>query len=103
VGSARWEDFGQAPLEALADGAVLATVPSAGPFEALALARELEPTLVAAELDAALLAGCVREAFAMSEESVRAYRERAADRLAPYRPEALAAAVEREVLPALVG
>jgi hypothetical protein len=103
VGSARWEDFGQAPLEALADGAVLATVPSAGPFEALALARELEPALVAAGLDAELLAGCVREAFAMSEERVRAYHERAATRLAPYRPEAVAAAVERKVLPALVG
>ena len=38
---ARWEDFGQAPLEALADGALLATVPSGGPFEALRLAREL--------------------------------------------------------------
>ena len=27
VGGARWEDYGQAPLEALADGALLATVP----------------------------------------------------------------------------
>ena len=40
AGGARWEDFGQAPLEALADGALLATVPSRGPFEALTLARE---------------------------------------------------------------
>ncbi len=49
---ARWEDFGQAPLEALADGALLATVPSGGPFEALRLARELgEPDLVAPALD----------------------------------------------------
>ena len=31
VHGARWEDWGQAPLEALADGALLATVPSGGP------------------------------------------------------------------------
>ena len=51
---ARWEDFGQAPLEALADGALLATVPSGGPFEALRLVRELgEPGLIASALDGA--------------------------------------------------
>ena len=33
---ARWEDFGQAPLEALADGALLATVPSGGPVRGAA-------------------------------------------------------------------
>ena len=37
ITSARWEDFGQAQLEALADGALLATTPAGGPFEALAL------------------------------------------------------------------
>ena len=34
VHGARWEDWGQAPLEALADGALLATVPAGGPYEA---------------------------------------------------------------------
>src|SRR5688500_17333165 len=56
VGGARWEDFGQAPLEALADGALFATVPSGGPFEALHMARGLDPALVAAALEPAGLA-----------------------------------------------
>ena len=47
VAGARWEDWGQAPLEALADGALLATVPSGGPYEGLRLARELDGSLVA--------------------------------------------------------
>ena len=33
VTSARWEDWGQAQLEALADGALLASTPAGGPFE----------------------------------------------------------------------
>ena len=51
VHGARWEDWGQAPLEALADGALLATVPSGGPYEALRVARLLEPELVAPAVD----------------------------------------------------
>ncbi len=47
LAAARWEDWGQAPLEALADGALLATVPSGGPYEGLRLARRLDPSLVA--------------------------------------------------------
>jgi hypothetical protein len=102
VGGARWEDFGQAPLEALADGALLATVPSDGPFEALAFARELGPALVAPALDAAGLAGALRVAFELPDEEVRRYRERAAALLEPYRPEAVQRTVEREVLPTLL-
>ena len=43
VGGARWEDWGQAPLEALADGALLATVPSGGPYEAPAAGAPARP------------------------------------------------------------
>ena len=57
VGGARWEDFGMAPLEALADGALLVTVPSGGPFEALALARRLAPELVAEQVAAGSAGG----------------------------------------------
>jgi len=102
VGGARWEDFGQAPLEALADGALLATVPSGGPFEALAFARELAPGLVAASLDSASLAGAVRAAFELPDAEVQRYRERAAVLLEPYRPEAVRRTVESEVLPSLL-
>jgi hypothetical protein len=99
VHSAVWEDFGQAPLEALADGALLATVPSGGAYEALAPARELAPELVAADLEPDSLAASIRAAFAMD---AAAYRERAAALLAPYRPEALEETVRERVLPVLL-
>src|SRR6185312_10479463 len=42
----RREDYGIAQLEALADGCVLVTTPSAGPYAALPVARALDPRLV---------------------------------------------------------
>jgi hypothetical protein len=101
---ARWEDFGQAPLEALADGALLATVPSGGPFEALRLALELnEPALIAPTLDGEALGGAIRAAFELPEERVRAYRAAALERVRPFGPRAVQETVEREVLPRLIG
>jgi hypothetical protein len=102
VGGARWEDFGQAPLEALADGALLATVPSGGPFAALEPARRLAPELVARTLEPGDLAGALRAAFALPEDAARAYRERAAELLAPYCPDAIERVVARAVVPALL-
>jgi glycosyltransferase involved in cell wall biosynthesis len=103
VHGARWEDWGQAPLEALADGALLATVPSGGPYEGGRLARELDASLVAERVDPAALAVAIRAAFDLPEESISAYRERAAERLRPYRSEAVQQIVARELLPALLG
>jgi glycosyltransferase involved in cell wall biosynthesis len=101
---ARWEDFGQAPLEALADGALVATVPSGGPFEALRLARELgEPALVAPALDGAALGVAIRAAFELPGERARAYRAAARERLRPFSAESVQATVERDVLPRLLG
>jgi glycosyltransferase involved in cell wall biosynthesis len=101
---ARWEDFGQAPLEALADGALVATVPSGGPFEALRLARELgEPALVAPALEGGALGAAIRAAFELPEERARAYRAAARERLQPFSPEAVQETVERDVLPRLLG
>jgi glycosyl transferase family 1 len=102
VGTARWEDFGQAPLEALADGALLATVPSGGPFEALAFARSLAPELVAASLAPADLGAAIRAAFAFDADAPPHYRRRAAALLRPFRPEALQETVRTHVLPALL-
>jgi Glycosyl transferases group 1 len=102
VGGARWEDFGMAPLEALADGALLVTVPSGGPFEALALARRLAPELVSEQVAAGPLAAAVRTAFALSEETVTRYRAEAARLMEPYRPEAVQKVVTEQVLPALL-
>jgi hypothetical protein len=102
IGSARWEDFGQAPLEALADGALLATVPSSGPFEALRHAHELAPQLVAAELTATALAPCVEAAFAIGDEQLKGYRDEAARRIHEYSPETSARTVKEAVIPALL-
>ena len=102
AGGARWEDFGQAPLEALADGALLATVPSGGPFEALGIARELGPGLVAPSLEPAGLAAALRAAFELPEAETRAYRERAADLLRRFEPSAIQRVVDRDVVPALL-
>jgi glycosyltransferase involved in cell wall biosynthesis len=102
AGGARWEDFGQAPLEALADGALLATVPSGGPFEALTLARELEPGLVAPSLEPAGLAAALRAAFELPEPETRAYHERAGELVQRFDPGAIQRVVERDVVPALL-
>jgi hypothetical protein len=100
---ARWEDFGQAPLQALADGALVATVPSGGPFEALRLARELEPALVADRIEPSELGRALRAAFGLPTERTRAYRERAAELLRPLRPEAVQRTLADDVLPRLLG
>ena len=100
--AARWEDFGQAPLEARADGALLATVPSPGPFEALRFARELEPELVAESSRPEALARAISKAFELPDDRVRDYRRRAAALLRPYGPEAVQQTVSRDVIPALV-
>ena len=103
VHGARWEDWGQAPLEALADGALLATVPAGGPYEALRVARRLEPSLVADAIEPEALAAAIRAAFELPDERVRDYGERAAELLRPYRSDAVQETVERELLPALLG
>ena len=87
VGGARWEDFGMAPLEALADGALLVTVPSGGPFEALALARSLAPDLVADAVAPEPLAAALRAAFALAPAKSSAIARRRPTLIEPFRPE----------------
>jgi glycosyltransferase involved in cell wall biosynthesis len=96
VNASRWEDFGLGPLEALSAGTPLVTVPTPGSFEALPLARELAPELVAHDLTGALRAG-----LAMDEAARSAYAERADELLEPYREERLVTVVRDTVLPAL--
>jgi hypothetical protein len=103
VHGARWEDWGQAPLEALADGALLATVPSGGPYEGVRLARQLDSALVARELDPASLAPAIRAAFDLPEDAARELRRRATDLLRPYSSEAVQETVTHELVPALLG
>jgi glycosyltransferase involved in cell wall biosynthesis len=102
VTSARWEDFGFAQLEALADGALLVCGATRGPFEALAHARALDATLCAEDLAPASLATALRRAFAMPEQQAQRYRQAAAQRMAAYRPDAVRELIAQRVLPALL-
>lgn len=101
--AARWEDYGQAQLEALADGALLVTAPSAGPFEALALARRIAPQLVAADMTPDALAAALRAAFALDDAAAAAARAAATETLRAYAPESVVAQLRDDVLPALLG
>jgi hypothetical protein len=91
VTAPRREDHGLAQLEALADGCVLVTTPSPGPYAALPLARELDPRLVGDDL-----ARAIRTAL---DDPPDGYAARAAELLRPWRRDAVdarvAAALER--------
>lgn len=90
----RYEDFGIAQLEALADGCMLVTTDAPGPYEARELARTLDPRLVGDDLARAL-----RLAL---DDPVPGYATRAAELVAPFAPEAVDARVASEVLPRLL-
>jgi glycosyltransferase involved in cell wall biosynthesis len=89
----RREDYGIAQLEALADGCALVTTPSAGPYAALPLARELDARLVGADLATALRAAL--------DAPAPEYAERAAALLAPWAPAEVDRVVAEELWPAL--
>jgi glycosyltransferase involved in cell wall biosynthesis len=95
VNASRREDHGLSQLEALAAGCMLVTVPSAGPYEALPIARRLEPRFVAEgrPLEKALVAAL--------EADDPAYAERATRELEPYRRDSVDRVFEQQVLPAL--
>jgi glycosyltransferase involved in cell wall biosynthesis len=95
VNASRREDHGLSQLEALAAGCMLVTVPSAGPYEALPIARRLEPRFVAddAALDQALAGALITHD--------PGYAERAARELEPYRRDRVQRVFEEQVLPAL--
>jgi hypothetical protein len=88
------EDYGIAPLEALADGCQLVTTPARGPYPAFELARSLDPRLAGDDLAAALRAAL--------DDPVSGYSKRARALLAPFRRSAMDTALERDVLPHLL-
>jgi glycosyl transferase family 1 len=96
VSASRFEDYGLAQLEALADGALLVTTPSAGPYEALPIAEQLAPSLVSNDLTAAL-----RAALSMNEADREAYRARAREVLRPHSREEARRRVREGLLPIL--
>jgi hypothetical protein len=94
VTAPRREDFGIAALEALADGCLLVTTPSPGPYPALGLARELDPRLVCDDLAPAL-----RIAL---DDPPPGYAARARQLLAPFSRAAVSGTLARDVLPKLL-
>jgi hypothetical protein len=94
VAAPRREDYGIAPLEALADGCMLVTTRAPGPYPALDLAAELDPRLVGEDLGAAIRAGL--------DDPLPGYGARAAELLAPFSRMAVDATIERDVLPRLL-
>ena len=104
LAAARWEDWGQAPLEALADGALLATVPSGGPYEGLRAGAPAGPVTGgrARSTPPRSLPQSARPSRCRTSGR-RAYRQNAAELLRPYRSEAVQETVTRELLPALLG
>jgi glycosyltransferase involved in cell wall biosynthesis len=88
------EDFGISALEALAEGCVLVTTPSPGPYPARDLARELDPRFVDDDL-----AHAVRLAL---DDAPQDYSHRAGELLAPFSTSAVDGVVAGEVLPRLL-
>jgi hypothetical protein len=88
------EDYGIAPLEALADGCQLVTAPAPGPYPALQIARQLDPRLVDDDLAKAIRIGL--------DDPTPDYGGRAAKLLAPFSHEAVDQAVGDRVLPRLL-
>jgi len=87
----RREDYGIAQLEALADGCMLVTTPSPGPYAALPIAHALDPRLVSPALN-------VRAAL---DEPSDGYAERAGTALAAFSPQEVDRVVARDLLPLL--
>jgi glycosyltransferase involved in cell wall biosynthesis len=94
VAASRREDFGIAQLEALADGTMLVTTPAPGAYPALALARELDPRLVAEDLAPALRAAL--------DDPAPGYAARAAELVAPFSRGAVTTTLSQRVLPRLL-
>jgi len=95
VTAPRREDYGVAQLEALADGCLLVTTASPGPYAALPLARDLDARLVTDDLAPALRAAL--------DDPAPDYAERALQAIAPYRRAAVDAVVREALLPRLLG
>jgi len=90
----RREDYGQAQLEALADGCMLVSTPAPGPYAALPIAHELGPRLVSEDL-----AGALRIAL---DDPPADYSARALESLAPFSSATVDRLVTEQLLPRLL-
>jgi hypothetical protein len=95
IAAPRREEYGIAQLEALADGAMLVSTETHLPYAALALAREVDPRLIGADL-----AGAIRLAL---DEPRPEYAAAIAPLLEPFSPASVDRVVAKQVLPSLIG
>ena len=101
LAASKYEDYGIAQLEAIADGTPLVTTPSRGPFEALGVIRQLAPELVAKTDSAEALSVSLRSALNWSDEKRALYQRDAAVRMADYSSLAMRRSLS-EILPGLL-
>lgn len=94
VAAPRREDYGIAALEALANGCLLVSTPSPGPYPARDIAHELDPRLVGDDI-----ARAIRIAL---DDPLPDYAERASALLEDFSPSAVDHAVAERVLPRLL-
>ncbi|MDQ6822115.1 MAG: glycosyltransferase [Actinomycetota bacterium] len=94
IAAPRREDYGIAPLEALADGCQLVSTPAPGAYPALEIARTIDPRLVGDDL-----VGAIRIAL---DDPVPDYARQAAELLEPFSAEAVRRTLAEQVLPRLL-
>jgi glycosyltransferase involved in cell wall biosynthesis len=102
LAASRYENYGIGPLEALADGSMLVTTPSPGPFAALPIARELDDRLVAAGDSPAALATALEAAFARGRDERVTYHAQARERLRAFSRRETSRRLSHDVLPLLL-
>jgi hypothetical protein len=89
-------------LEALALGALLVCTATEGPFEAGAIARELNPRLVAKDQSPEALAACLEEAFRLDPAAADLYGDGARSRVERYLPATITRTIAEQVVPVLL-
>jgi hypothetical protein len=94
IAAPRREDYGIAPLEALADGCLLVTTPAPGAYPAREIASQLDPRLVDRDL-----ARAVRTAL---DDPRPEYAQKAAALLRPFSRQSVDQTVAERVLPRLL-
>lgn len=102
LSAARIEDWGLAQMEALAAGTPLVMVPAPGANEALPLARQLEPALVAGDRSVSALADVLTAALALDSVARAAYARAARAQIEPYSAPEIQRRVTEVLLPRLL-